>query len=294
VSPFAQALQFALSGLVSGSIYAIVALGFTIVYNATGIINFAQGEFVMLGAMFMVSFTAAAKLPMLPAFALSVACVVAIGALLERVAIRPVRGGSVVTLIIITIGASIVLRGVALLVWGTDYQPLAPFTDRPPFLLGDVVLVPQGLWVLGITVALVVLLQIFYEHTRLGKAMRACAINRPAARLVGVSVSRMVLGSFALSAGLGAVAGIAIAPISGAAFDMGMMLGLKGFCAAILGGLGSGAGSIVGGFSLGVLENVGAGYVSSAYKDAFAFLVLLLILFVRPAGILGRLKQGGG
>jgi len=147
--------------------------------------------------------------------------------------------------------------------------------------------------VLGITVALVILLQVFYQYTLLGKAMRATAINRIAARLVGISVDRMVLGSFALSAGLGAVAGIIIAPISGAAFDMGVMLGLKGFSAAILGGLGSGAGGILGGFSLGVLESLGAGYVSSAYKDAIAFLVLLLILFLRPAGLLGRLRAGG-
>jgi len=290
MSPYSQALQYVISGLISGSIYAIVALGFSIIHNATGIINFAQGEFVMLGALLMVTLTA--HLPTAAAFTLAVGGTVLVGAVLERLAIRPARGGSVITLVIITIGASIVLRGAAMIIWGTDPLPLTPFSEGAPIMVAGAVIVRQGLWVLGVTVGLVILLQLFYECTLLGKAMRACAINRQAARLVGIGVDRMVLGSFALSAGLGAVAGIIIAPFNGAAFDMGMMLGLKGFCAAILGGLGSGTGAILGGFTLGVLEKLGAGYVSSAYENAIAFFVLLLILFVRPAGLLGRARRG--
>lgn len=292
MSPLAQALQFAISGLINGSIYAIVALGFTIIYNATGIINFAQGEFVMLGAMLMVTLTTAVALPAPVAFPIAVAGVVVIGCVVERLAIRPVRERSIIPLVTITIGASIVLRGGALLVWGTDYRALKPFSDSPPFFLGEVMFLPQGVWVLAVTIVVVVLLQIFYQCTLVGKAMRASAINRNASRLVGVAADRMVLGAFALSAGLGAVAGIIIAPISGAAFDMGVMLGLKGFSAAILGGLGSSAGGILGGVALGLFESLGAGYVSSAYKDALAFLILLLVLLVRPAGMLGRLRNG--
>jgi len=292
LSQFSQVFQFIISGLISGSIYAIVALGFTIIYNATGIINFAQGEFVMLGAMMMVTLTAV-SLPVPIAFIVAVLATALIGCLVERLAIRPVRGGSPVALVTITVGASIVLRGAALLVWGTDYQPLAPFTDRPPFFIGGAVLLPQGLWIFAITMLLVILLKAFYHYSLPGKAMRATAANRQAAQLVGINVDRMVLGSFALSAGLGAVAGIIIAPINGAAYDMGMMLGLKGFSAAILGGLGSSAGGILGGLSLGVVESLGAGYISSAYKDAIAFVVLLLILFIKPAGLLGRQKNEG-
>ncbi|MDH4180174.1 MAG: branched-chain amino acid ABC transporter permease, partial [Armatimonadota bacterium] len=291
MSPLAQALQFAISGLINGSIYAIVALGFTIIYNATGIINFAQGEFVMLGAMLMVTLTTAVALPAPVAFPIAVAGVVVIGCVVERLAIRPVRERSIIPLVTITIGASIVLRGAALLVWGTDYRALKPFSDSPPFFLGEAMLLPQGVWVLAVTIVVVVLLQIFYQCTLVGKAMRASAINRNASRLVGVAADRMVLGAFALSAGLGAVAGVIIAPISGAAFDMGVMLGLKGFAAAILGGLGSSAGGILGGVALGLLESLGAGYVSSAYKDALAFSILLLVLLVRPAGRLGRLRN---
>jgi branched-chain amino acid transport system permease protein len=288
-------LQFIFSGLINGSIYAIVALGFTIIYNATGIINFAQGEFLMLGALLMATLSAIPHVPFAGAFAGAVAATIMIGMLLERLAIRPLRNGSIISLVTITVGASIVLRGAAMLVWGTDPRPLATFSDpaRLPIIVKGAVLQLQGVWIFAITMILVVLLHLFYHRTLIGKAMRATAVNRRAAQLVGVRVDRMVLGSFGLSAALGAIAGIIIAPISGASFDMGMMLGLKGFAAAILGGLGSSAGAIVGGLCLGLLESVGAGYISSAYKDAIAFLLLLIILFVKPSGLLKRIQTGG-
>jgi branched-chain amino acid transport system permease protein len=206
---------------------------------------------------------------------------------LERFTIRPARSSNPITLIIITIGASIFLRGMAMMLWGKDAMGLKPFTGSDPIHLAGATLVPQSLWVLGVTMVVTVGLQFFYKHTITGKAMRACAFNRRAASLVGISVNRMVLFSFALSAAIGAAAGIVIVPITLCGYDVGTMLGLKGFCAAVLGGLGSSPGSILGGFLLGILEALGAGLISSGFKDAIAFFVLLLVLFVRPSGLLG-------
>ncbi|MBI4242062.1 MAG: branched-chain amino acid ABC transporter permease [Candidatus Rokubacteria bacterium] len=280
-----QLLQYFLSGLVVGGIYALIGLGFVIVYSVTRVINFAQGEFAMLGALLMVSL-ADLGLPLAPAFPLAALAGCALGALLERAAIHPVRQGSALTFIIITIGASIALRGAALLAWGTDPFPLPSFSPGPPLQLGGAIVVRQGVWVLAIAVAIFLGLWAFFTRTYLGKTVRACAINPRAACLMGIRVDRMSLLAFALAGGLGAVAGIVIAPITYATYDMGLMLGLKGFVAAVLGGLVSPPGAILGGFLLGVLESLAAGLVSSGYKDAVAFLILILICLGQVAGLL--------
>jgi len=287
LSIWSQILQHTFSGLTLGSIYAIIALGFTIIYNATEIVNFAQGEFVMLGAMIMVTLHVGIGLPLWVAFPLSVAAGAVVGSLLERLALRPLRESSILTLIIVTIGVSIFLRGVAMIAWGRNAMLLPPFSKRDAFFIGQASIMPQSLWVLGVTVALVVGLAIFYSRTLVGKAMRAVAINRYGAQLVGISPPRMVFWSFALSGGLGATAGILIAPITLAVYNMGTMLGLKGFAAAIFGGLGSSAGAIAGGIILGLLESFAAGFISSGYKDAVAFLIVLAVLFIKPTGMLG-------
>ncbi len=280
-----QILQYLLSGLVVGGIYALIGLGFVIIYSVTRVINFAQGELAMLGALCMVTL-AGQGIPGPLAFLLAVLGGCASGALLERVAIHPVREGSVLTLIIITIGASIALRGAALLAWGTDPFPLSPFTQGPPLQLGGAIIVRQGLWVLAVALSIFGGLWVFFTRTYLGKAVQACAINPRASRLMGIRVDRMSLFAFALAGGLGAVAGIVIAPITYATYDMGLMLGLKGFVAAVVGGLVSPAGAIVGGFLLGILESLAAGLVSSGYKDAFAFLVLILVCLGQVAHLL--------
>jgi branched-chain amino acid transport system permease protein len=226
-------------------------------------------------------------LPLGFSFLLAVLAVTLVGIALERFTIRPARSSNPIALIIITVGASIFLRGVAMMFWGKDSLGLRPFTGSAPIHFGGATLVPQSLWVLGVTVVVMAALQFFYKHTITGKAMRACAFNRRAAGLVGIGVNRMVLVSFALSAAIGAAAGIVIVPITLCGYDVGIMLGLKGFCAAVLGGLGSSPGSILGGFLLGVLEALGAGLISSGFKDAIAFFVLLLVLFIRPSGLLG-------
>ena len=282
-----QILQYIISGITIGAIYAVIALGFTIIYNSTEIINFAQGEFVMLGGMAVIALDSIGHLPLSLNFLLAILSVTLVGVALERFTIRPARSSSPITLIIITVGASIFLRGMAMMLWGKDALGLKPFTGSAPIHLGGATLVPQSLWVLGVTVVVTVGLQFFFKHTITGKAMRACAFNRRAASLVGISVNRMVLVSFALSAAIGAAAGIVIVPITLCGYDVGIMLGLKGFCAAVLGGLGSSPGSILGGFLLGVLEALGAGLISSGFKDAIAFSVLLLMLFFRPSGLLG-------
>jgi branched-chain amino acid transport system permease protein len=283
-----QWAQFLAGGLTAGAIYALVALGFSIVFNASRVINFAQGEFVMIGGMSAVSLVGTG-VPMPAAIVGAVLVAGVVGLLLERLAVGRARKADVVTLIIITIGASILLRGLAQLVWDKRIHVLAPLTgDRPIPLFGATVL-PQSLWVLGVTVLIVAALSWFFNRTRLGKAMRATSYNRLAAQLVGIDVRKVLFASFGLAAALGAIAGVLIAPIAFTSYDVGVMLGLKGFAAAILGGLGSFPGAIIGGLVLGLLESLGAGYVSSAYKDVIAFLIILAVLFFRPDGILGAL-----
>ena len=286
---FDKLLQFFIGGVTNGSIYAMVALGFTIVYHTTEIINFAQGEFVMLGALFMVSFSVIPGIPLSVAFIMAVLSVTLVGILVNILVIKPVRNPNHISLIIITIGASIFIRGIAMQswAWGKGEYASAPFSGETPILIGNAAMTPQAIWIIGITLTILMLLHFFFENTITGKGMRACAVNPRAASLMGIKVSRMVVITFALSGMLGAVAGIIITPTTTASYKMGVMLGLKGFCAAIIGGLGSIPGAILGGFVLGVLESMGAGLISSAYKDAIAFIALLVVLFVRPSGILG-------
>jgi branched-chain amino acid transport system permease protein len=279
--------QYLLSGLTAGAIYALVALGFAIIYNASHVINFAQGEFVMIGGM-TAAVLVEAGVPLLLAIIISIAVATCVGLLLEKLAIEPARNASVVTLIIITIGASILLRGLATLVWDKKIHRVPAFSGEAPLQLGGATLLPQVLWVLGVSAAAVGALTWFFRRTLAGKAILAVSHNRLAAELMGISVRKALAASFALSAALGALAGVLIAPIAFTSWDSGVMLGLKGFAAAILGGLGSSAGAVLGGLALGLVEALGAGYVSSAYKDVFAFLVILAALVFLPHGLLGR------
>jgi branched-chain amino acid transport system permease protein len=287
MSLFSQTIQFLLTGITIGTIYGMVGLGFNIIYNATGIINFAQGEFVMLGGMFMIWFTMMLKIPMIAGFFLAVGAVTIIGGIFERLAIYPLRRPSVLILIMITLAGSIIMKGSAMLFWGKETYTLPHFSGEEPFFLFGATILPQTLWVLAIMGAVVIILALFFNFTMLGKAMRACAVNPTAASLVGISVKKMVLLSFALSAALGAIAGIIITPIALMEYDRGAILALKGFAAAVLGGLGNGAGAVVAGLLIGILESLGAGFISSGYKDAIALFVLLLVLFVKPSGLFG-------
>jgi branched-chain amino acid transport system permease protein len=285
-----QLLQYLITGLTVGSIYAMVAVGFNIIYNVTEIINFAQGEFVMLGGLIMVFFHVAMGLPLILAFPVTVILVTLVGLLLDQLAIRPIRRPSVLTLIIATIAASILIKGAAMFIWGKDSFDLPAFSGRNPVTVLGAVIQPQYFWVIGFLVITVILLTLFFEKTIIGKAMSACADNPDAASLVGINVKQMILLSFALSAAIGAVAGITVTPISLMEYDRGAMLAIKGFGAAILGGLGSFPGAILGGLLMGTIESLGAGLIHSGYKDAFALIVLMAVLFFKPSGILGSIE----
>jgi branched-chain amino acid transport system permease protein len=278
-----QLAQYLASGIVVGGVYALIGLGFVIVYRVTRIINFAQGEFVMLGALLMATGRGFA-LPTAAAFVLAVAAVAAVGALLERVGIHPIRRAPPTAALIVTIGASIAIRGAALAVWGTDPYALDPFSTGPPLRVLGASVVRQGLWVLAVAAVAFAGLGLFFTRTYAGTAVTACAVSPRGARLMGIRVERMWLLAFALSAALGATAGAVIAPITYATYDMGLMLGLKGFVAAVLGGLMSPVGAIAGGFLLGLLESLSAGLLSSGYKDAVAFVALILLLLAQVAG----------
>jgi branched-chain amino acid transport system permease protein len=255
----------------------------------------------MLGALSTISINSLLT-PLPPAIRLVAAIVggifvtTAIGMIVERVAIYPARSSSSVTLIIITVGVTITLRAGALLVWGADPYVLPAFStlaleDRV-YRFAGVTLQAQSLWIWGTLAVVLVLLYVFLEHTLAGKALRACAVNRRAAQLVGINPSRMSLLSFGLAAALGAVGGIVMGPVTRPIYDMGLMLGLRGFVAAILGGLVSAPGAVVGGLLLGVVENLAAGVTDPSYKSVIAFVVMIAILLVRPQGIIGRGEAG--
>lgn len=281
-------LQFLISGLAVGSTYGLTALGFTIIFNTTGIINFAQGEFVMLGGMLSVFCYKILHIPLPLAIFVSILVTSVVGLLMERFTINPVKKKTPINLIIITIGASIFIRGLAMLLWGRDSFVLPSFSGEKPLLLLNAAMHPQSLWILCITIVLLIGLRFFFAKTMVGKGMLACSLNRKAAVLMGIGVNRMVMLSFVLSAMVGAIGGAILTPITLTSFDVGILLGLKGFAACIIGGLGNPFGAAAGGLILGVLESFGAGLISSAYKDALTFFILLMLLFIRPSGLFRR------
>ena len=286
-------LQYVAGGLTAGAIHALVALGFSIVYHASHAINFAQGEFVMIGGMGAVSLVALG-LPLWLAVPLAVAGSVIVGVLVQRLALERAQSGGqadVVTLIIITIGVALFLRGLAQLVWDKRIHSLPAFSGSEPIPIGGATVLPQSLWVLGGAAVAVLALGWFFNRTLYGKAMRATAINPLAARLMGISTRGVMRTSFALAAALGALGGVLTAPITFTSTDIGVMLGLKGFAAAMLGGLGSFGGAVAGGLLLGLIEGLGAGFISSAYKDAIAFVVILAVLFFLPGGLVGARRS---
>lgn len=300
----AEILQFLLAGITVGSIYALIALGFVTIYNVTGIINFAQGEFAVYGAFIAITVFQKSRLlsgswqvdmqwPLPLAALFGILVTMALGIVLYRIGIQPARRASILSMIIITIGAAFVMRGGALLLWGTDPYRLPVFTPGPPIKIFDAILTRQSAWVIAVTAVLLVILYWFFNHTLTGKTLRACADNPKAAQLMGISPRRMALLAFAVSSATTAIAGIVIVPSTFMTYDRGLTLSLKGFVAAIVGGLSSPAGAVAGGISLGVLESFGAGYLSSGYKDAISFLVLFIVLAIRLGGFLRRRGAAG-
>ncbi|MBP7827028.1 MAG: branched-chain amino acid ABC transporter permease [Verrucomicrobia bacterium] len=284
-----MALQYLLSGITKGSIYAVVAIGFNLIYSATGVLNFAQGEFVMLGGMVAIML-AQLGLPLVVAVGAAVIVVSAVGCLLEITFFRKLRHHSILHMIIITIGLSIVIQEIALHIWDEKVRSLPYFTGNEVSSLKffGAAISPQVLWVLGAIAVSVVLLHIFLRYTLQGRAMRACASNPEAAMLAGINIPNMRTLSFGLSAALGGLAGCVISPITMTHYEMGAPLAIKGFAAAILGGLGNPMGGVIGGLTVGILEAFAVSRLPAAFNDVAAFVVLLLVLFVRPHGLLGR------
>jgi branched-chain amino acid transport system permease protein len=287
-----QLAQYVVSGLTTGAIYALVALGFCLIYNATRIVNFAQGDFLSLGGLFMYTLLVRLELPWFASFPLAVASVAVAGALLERLCLRPAKSREVLVLIFITVAASILMRGLFKQFWGKESLALPTFSEEVPLTALGATFTPQNLWIVGITLVSIAFLWLFFERSLTGKAFRAAAVNARAAALMGVDTQRMSLYAFAFSGGLCALAGIMITPITSLSYSIGVLIGLKGFAAAVLGGYGSFPGAVVGGLCLGLLESLGAGLLSSAYKDVIAFVILLAVLFLRPSGIMGATEAG--
>ncbi|WP_417668810.1 branched-chain amino acid ABC transporter permease [Roseibium sp.] len=282
-----ELMQFILSGITVGAVYALVALGFTIIYNASDVVNFAQGEFVMLGGMITV-FAFEAGLPLPLAALIAVVATAAVGVALNKLAIEPARGAPVVSLIIITIGASILVRGVAQIVFDKQLHRFPSFTGDDPIAVMGATILPQSLWVIAGGFAVFIGLWLFFTKTLTGRAVLATSNNRLAAQLVGINTGWVMTLSFALSAAIGALAGVLVTPITLTSYDVGIALALKGFAAAMLGGMGNPIGALVGGIILGLLESLTAGYISSQYKDAAAFVVILAVLFAMPQGLFGK------
>jgi len=281
-----ELLQLVVLGVTVGAIYAMVGVGFVIINNVTGIINFTQGEYLMVSAMTATTLTLL-EMPLPVTFVAVTALAAALGALLERTTIAVARGADIATLILITIGTSIAMSGIGLLIWGVDPRRYPPFTAGPPVRLGTAVISRQSLWVLAFVAVVSVALWLFFSRSLAGKAMRACAMNPVAARLQGISPRRMSTGAFALSTGIAGAAGVVLVPLTSASYNMGLPLALKGFTAAVIGGLASPLGAIAGGFLLGIAESLVSGYITSGLKEGLAFAVLFGVLVVRPRGLLG-------
>ena len=285
-------LQTLVSGIGTGCIYGLIGIGFCVIYNASGIVNFAQGMFVMLGGMLTHAFLTRAGLPLPLAALLAIIIVALIGVAVERLVVRPLwrRNATVFVMILATLAAQIVVERLTLLVAGDQPRTFGGFSDAPPFKLGGVAISVQLLWIAGISLALVLGLALFFARTRTGRAMRACAINREAAALQGIPVARMLGFSFALSGALGAVAGILITPTQYTSFNVGVPFAISGFIAAILGGFGSAGGAFVGGIMLGVAQAAAIVVFGAGFKNVAALSILLVFLLARPAGLFGKAR----
>ena len=279
---------FFLSGITVGFIYTLVGLGFTVIYNSSGIINFSQGEFVMAGGMSAV-FLFYAGIPLGAAFILAILITSMISIFLWKL-VDLSKESSTISLIILTLGFSIFLRGLAQVVFDKQLHTIPSFVGNGSIEIFGSNLTYQSLLVIVTSIAIVTSLYFFFKKTKTGKAMVAVSDNIEAAKLMGINIKKILILNFAISAFIASIGGLLLTPITSTNYEVGIMLGLKGFCAAIIGGLGNPFGSVAGGLILGVLEAFVAGYISSEYKDAVAFVVLLMILFFMPGGIFSNLK----
>jgi len=286
-------IQLLVTGITVGSIYSLIALGYVTIYRTSRIVNMAQGAFVMLGAFFAFSFLSELGLPYWLSAILSIVCVAALGVVMYLLVLRPLIKISLVSIILATMALSILFENVALLKWGGYGKSVPAFTGDQALFIGKVAVFPQSLWVIGLMILVLIGLYALINLTRVGKQMTATANDPGAASLSGVNTGRMILLAFAISAAIGALGGIAITPINSTSYLSGGIFALSGFVAAILGGWGSSVGAVVGGLTLGIIQSLTTGFLPAGYQDAIAYLVLILILYFRPGGIIGQPSAEG-
>jgi branched-chain amino acid transport system permease protein len=281
-------LQILFSGLAIGAVYALVALGFVLIIRATNVVNFAQGDFAMLGAFAMMTMLTGLHLPYWISLLLTLAVMAAFGVLFNYGVYYPLRNRSYLPVIISTLGASVFLQNTVLAVYGPQPKPLEKVFDTPGLSVGGVFLDTQYLVIIAVTVFAVAFQYFFFEHTLLGKKLQATSQDKDMARLLGIPVAWMIALTFIYSATLGGLAGVLVGPILFVSIGMGSTVALKAFSATVIGGFGDVTGAIIGGLLLGVVESFAGSYISVPYKDAFAFLLLFVFLLVRPQGIFGE------
>lgn len=280
-------VQQILNGLTNGSLYALMAVGVTMIYKSLGMLNFAHGDIMMLGTFICLSLINM-NMPILAALLVAVVCTAGIGFILERLVLRQVEFSSFTNLLIATVGISYIFRNGAMVIFGTNPQKFPSMFSQTPFDIAGFKVTPQSLGIIAVSLLLIVALHLFFTKVKVGKCMELASSNAESAAMMGINVSHMRFLTFGISAGLACIAGVLIAPLTYARPDMSASIGLKAFAAAILGGIGNLWGSLFGGLILGIVEALGATYISSAYRDAFSFLVLFIVLFLKPTGLLNK------
>lgn len=280
--------QIVLSGLTVGAIYALIAIGFTIVFSTVRVVNFAHGEFVMAGGVLYAYFNAVHGLPALPAVALAIVATMLLGWLVYELGLAGMDRDNHISQVMVTLGIGITLKGLAQVFIGKDTMFPPAFSAGPPASFDGATIPLQTFWIAGALFLMLTGLWALLAHTRVGKGMTAVSINHYAATLMGISPRRAAVGAFVIAGLVGGAAGALLAPVASAHYDNGIFLGVKGFAAAILGGLGSPLGAVLGGLILGLSESLTAGYLSSVYKDAVSLVLLLVILLLRPQGLVGK------
>ena len=281
--------SFIISGVTVGFIYALVGMGFTVIYNSSGIINFSQGEFVMAGGMSMV-FLLKLGLPLGISFILAIMITSLIGIVLYKL-ISFSKDSSQISLIILTLGFAIFLRGLAEVIFDKELHTMPSLVGDKTIDIANTVVSYQAILIIITSIIIVISLYLFFKKTKTGQAMVATSLDKDAAKLMGININKILMLNFVISATIASIGGILLTPITSTNYEVGIMLGLKGFSAAIIGGLGNPFGAVAGGLVLGILESLIAGYISSEYKDAVAFIVLLAILFFMPNGLFGNKAQ---
>ena len=293
VRPLTEWLQLLVSGITLGSIFSLVALGFVTIYRTSKVVNMAQGSFVMLGTMFTYSLLNELGWPFWLSAIVSIVGVIVVGILMFQIVLKPMLKAPPAAMILLTIAISLLIENLALLKWGGYGLGIPPFTGETSIWVKSVAIPPQTLWVLGVTIAVLVALYYLNNRTLVGKMMTATATRPNAASLCGISTTLMIIIAFAISAGIGAIGGVSVGSVIPIAFTTGGLIGLNGFVAAILGGWGSSTGAVVGGFTLGILESLFTGIVPAGYKDALAFVLLIIVVYFRPSGLLGTPQVEG-